>query len=247
MKIITLNTWGGKIKEPLLAFIGSYKDNVDIFCFQEVYRDAASKTKGDFYGANFNLFDDIESLLPNHDGYFCPTVDDYYGIATFVKKDITVKASGDITIYNNPDYDGKGRNHSRKALWHEVALGEKQFSILNVHGLWNGNGKTDTPERIEQSKRIRDFMDSVNGSQIVCGDFNLLPETESISILSEGMQNLIDKYDITSTRTSFYTRAETSGKFADYVFVSPDVHVVDFKVLPEEVSDHAALFVEINV
>ncbi len=244
MKIITLNTWGGKIKEPLISFLKTHKDT-DVFCFQEVFHDAAKKTRGDFGDAHFDLYNEMQSLLPEMSGYFCPTVDDYYGIATFVRKSLVVQASGDITIYDNPEYSGQGGNHNRKAFWVEVDYGGRAISVLNVHGLWNGNGKTDTPDRIEQSKRIRNFMDSVKDGQIICGDFNLLPETESLFILEQGMQNLIKEYNITSTRTSFYTRAETSGKFADYIFASPDIKIIDFAVLPDEVSDHTALFVEI--
>ncbi len=230
-----------------MSFVKKHGNNVDIFCFQEIYHDAADKTKGDFDGAHLDLFNEIKSLLPNHNGYFCPNVGDYYGIATFIRKDLYIEASGDITIYDNPEYDGKGGNHSRKALWHEIGINGKQLSILNVHGLWNGKGKTDTPERNEQSRRIRDFMNSIKGSQIICGDFNLLPETESLSILAEGMQDLVKMNNVTSTRTSFYTRSETSGKFADYIFASLDIRVLSFAVCEEEVSDHAALFVEIDL
>jgi endonuclease/exonuclease/phosphatase (EEP) superfamily protein YafD len=53
--------------------------------------------------------------------------------------------------------------------------------------------------------------------------------------------NLIKKYDIKSTRTSFYKKPE---KHADYIFVSDDIFVETFQVLSEEVSDHAALLVK---
>ena len=56
------------------------------------------------------------------------------------------------------------------------------------------------------------------------------------------MKNLIKEYNIQSTRTSLYEKSE---KFADYVFVSPEIVVKDFKLLPDEVSDHLALFLEI--
>lgn len=249
MKLITLNTWGGKIREPLISFITVHHDDIDVFCFQEVFHDAENKNQEGYAqaGADLNLFHAITTLLPNHNGYFCPTVGDYYGIATFIRKSIPIVESRDILIYENHHDDGEVGKHSRKALWHAMQLGEKQFSILNVHGLWNGNGKTDTPDRIEQSRRIKDFMHSVPGTQIICGDFNLLPETESVAILAEGMQDLVKMNKVTTTRTSLYARAETSGKFADYIFVSPDVLVRDFSVLPEEVSDHAALFVAIDV
>lgn len=250
MKMITLNTWGGKIREPFISFITSHQDDIDVFCFQEVYHNAENIEGGGGFvepGSQPDLFTVLLSLLPNHDGYFCPTVGDYYGIATFVRKSILVVETRDILIYENHHDDGEVGKHSRKALWHAIRFGEKQLSILNVHGLWNGNGKTDTPDRIEQSRRIKDFMNSIGGSQIICGDFNLLPDTESLSIVADGMQNLVTLHNVTTTRTSYYTRVATSGTFADYIFASPDLHIVDFRVLPDEVSDHAALFVSFDI
>ncbi|MSR71391.1 MAG: endonuclease/exonuclease/phosphatase family protein [Candidatus Taylorbacteria bacterium] len=249
MKLITLNTWGGKVTKPLTKFITEHID-IDIFCFQEVFHDAKKKTRGDFIGAHLELYTHLQSLLPNHSSFFSSTVDDYYGNASFVKKDFDVHSSGDIRIFENPAYSGKGGNHMRKMLWLEISggkLGKNMIAILNVHGLWNGKGKSDTPDRIEQSKRIKEFMDSMKIPKILCGDLNLLPHTESLKMLEKNMQNMIKEYKVTSTRTSLYTRAETNGEFADYIFLSPNFKVHDFKVLPDEVSDHSPLYLEFNL
>jgi hypothetical protein len=48
------------------------------------------------------------------------------------------------------------------------------------------------------------------------------------------MINLVKDYNVTSTRSSHYPKEE---KFADYIFVSKDIEVKDFKVLPDEVND----------
>jgi len=48
---------------------------------------------------------------------------------------------------------------------------------------------------------------------------------------------------VSSTRTSFYTKPE---KHADYAFVTKGISVTDFKVLPDEVSDHAPLLIEVQ-
>jgi endonuclease/exonuclease/phosphatase family metal-dependent hydrolase len=58
------------------------------------------------------------------------------------------------------------------------------------------------------------------------------------------MMNLIKKYKIKTTRSSF-TPAE-KGKFADYIFTSSEVNVHKFKVLKAEVSDHLPLLLEFN-
>ena len=49
-----------------------------------------------------------------------------------------------------------------------------------MHGLWNGKGKTDSLERIEQSRKAKTFLETVNGAKILCGDLNLLPNTHAL-------------------------------------------------------------------
>ncbi len=76
------------------------------------------------------------------------------------------------------------------------------------------------------------------------GDFNVLPETKSIQLLeAAGMRNLVREFGITSTRSPLYTKPE---KYADYIFVSKDIEVASFEVLPDVVSDHMALRVAIS-
>ncbi len=113
---------------------------------------------------------------------------------------------------------------------------------MNVHGLWTGRGKTDTPERILQSQVIRTFMDTIDTPMIVCGDFNLRPDTESLGMIALGMTDLIKTSGAQSTRTSYYKKEE---KFADYILVSPNIAVKQFAVWPDKVSDHSPLFLEI--
>lgn len=241
MKLITLNTWGARVKGPFFDFIKKYR-GVDIFCFQEVYEKAEEKLKVHYPEVSYNLFSELKKMLPDYDGYFRPAFHGIYGIAVFIKKDFKIFEEGDIIVHDNSTYTEIGGHHSRNLQWIKFELDGKKFTVMNVHGLWNGKGKTDTPERISQSKMIKEFVNKSEDPKILCGDFNLNPDTESIKIIEEGMDNLIKKHSIKSTRTSLYTKPE---KFADYVFISPDIKVKDFKVLPDEVSDHSALFLEV--
>lgn len=240
MKLITLNIWGGHVRDPLHQFVSKHQ-NVDIFCFQEVYHDAKEMITIENRKVSLNIFSEIQALLPNHIGYFKPAVDGIYGLSMFIKKQIHVLDEGQSIIYDNPAYSGRGPSHSRILQWTKCNIDGNPYTIMNVHGLWNGQGKTDSPERILQSEKIKQFMNSVNDRKILCGDFNLKPDTQSLKIISEGMHNLIDTYNITSTRTSYYPKEE---KFADYIFTSPDIEVKEFLVLQDEVSDHAPLLVD---
>jgi endonuclease/exonuclease/phosphatase (EEP) superfamily protein YafD len=64
-------------------------------------------------------------------------------------------------------------------------MGDTPVTVVNFHGLWNGKGKTDTPDRIAQSQNILRFLEGVDGEIILCGDFNLLPDTESLRMFED--------------------------------------------------------------
>ncbi|MDO8953630.1 MAG: hypothetical protein Q7V63_02125 [Gammaproteobacteria bacterium] len=164
MKLISLNIWGGHVRQALLEFIGSHQD-IDIFCLQEVYHNAPAKISTDEEPVFLNIFVELQAVLPNHFGYFRPVVNNIYGIGTFIKKDIHVVGEGEISIHEHPNYPGKGPTHSRNLQWLKCQVNDHIYAILNVHGLWNGQGKTDSPERIAQSQKIKTFMDSIRTPQ----------------------------------------------------------------------------------
>lgn len=251
MKLITLNIWGGHIRQPLLEFIFKHQD-VDIFCFQEVYHKALDKFSTDDKEASLNIFSEISELLPDHQAFFRPVIGseegNAYGIGMFVKKNLKVMDGGDVTIHHNPNYpidapSGKGPTHSRKLQWLSIQAEEQIYTIMNVHGLWNGMGKTDTPERIAQSQKIKEFMDALSTPKILCGDFNLRPETKSLEMLKQEMVDLIELYNVSSTRTNLYSKLKEQP-FADYILTCPKIRVNHFEVLSDEVSDHAPLLLK---
>lgn len=242
MNLITLNIWGGHLREPLLQFILDHQD-VDIFCLQEVYSNAYSNVDDKNMQLSLNIYADLQKHLPNHHSIFRPAVENVYGLAMLIKKNIEIIAEGDINIHQKQHYPGIGENHDRNLQWVQCEYEAQMYSILNVHGLWNGQGKKDTPERIIQSQRIRHFMDTINTPKVLCGDFNLRPDTESMSIIEQGMNNLITSNNIKSTRTKYYDKEE---QFADYILTSPEIKVNQFAVLKAEVSDHAPLFLEFS-
>ena len=108
--------------------------------------------------------------------------------------------------------------------------------------MWIMNSKGDTPKRILQSEKVKEIFDKSNGARILCTDLNVIPDTKSLAILEEGNRNLVSEYRIKSTRSLMKNRPE----IIDYVIVSPETEVKDFKTLQEEVSDHLPLFLEFN-
>lgn len=121
----------------------------------------------------------------------------------------------------------------------------EQYTIGNVHGLWLPGAKSDTPKRIEQPQVLDNFIKKQPGKKILCGDFNLKPDTKSIAILERHMRDLIKEYKISTTRSKYYKDMEKYKDYiSDYIFVSPEVRVKNFKVLQDEISDHLPLMLE---
>lgn len=247
MKLITLNTWGGRIPELSSKFLQTYKD-VDIFCFQEVYHKAHGKDTLWLDSTNFDLCSDIKDSLSGHQCLYHPHLGDWWGLAMHINKNFPIKESGERMIYKdkgyNPELELQG--HAAKNIQYAtIEINRKPVSIINIHGLWNGKGKTDTDDRLEQSRKVLEFTKTLSHDFVLCGDFNLLPETKSLKMFEEfGLRNLVKEYGITSTRTSFYKKPD---KYADYIFVTLGIEVKDFKVLADEVSDHAPLYLEFEL
>jgi exonuclease III len=245
MKLIAINTWGGRKMEALETFFKKHHD-VDIFCFQEVYHDAHGKDTIWVDGSNFNFLGDVKKMLTNYDCYYRPHLDDWWGLAIFIKKRLPVLAEGEHFVHKH-----KGHNPAIEILGHTAKniqfltteIKGKPITILNIHGLWNGQGKRDTEERLMQSRNAVKFIETLGSEYVFCGDFNLDPDTESLQMIPRelGSRDLIKEYGVTSTRTSLYPKP---NKFADYVFISKGIDLIDFKVLPDEVSDHTPLFLE---
>lgn len=231
--------------DEFMQFLRNHQD-VDIFCFQEVYNNAEGKDTL-WLSNNFNCLEDIKKVLVDHVPHYHPHLGDWWGLAMFIRKGIEINEVGEVTVHKDKGYDFEKEKRgytSKNVQYVTTVFNGMPLSILNIHGLWNGQGKADSEERIIQSQRIIDFAKKIPHDFIFCGDFNLLPETKSLKMIEEelNLQNLIKDFGITSTRTSFY---EKPDKFADYVFATKGVKVLNFKVLPEEVSDHVALEVEL--
>jgi endonuclease/exonuclease/phosphatase family metal-dependent hydrolase len=250
IKLISLNIWGGRVKEPLREFFRQHRD-IDIFCLQEVFSQARDSEIIEVLTDNpdgiiTDFGQELEQLLPEHQVHFLPTGADCYGLAMAVKKNLTVKSQGVVTLYHGPkfpDPDNRWADHDRKMQWLEIVKNGHSYCIMNVHGHWKKD-KLDDKDCLHQNVQILNFlMHTGRLPKILVGDFNLLPQTTCIKRLGGALFDLIKANRVKSTRTSL---CKSKDRFADYAFVSPDVNVVDFAVMPDEVSDHNPLYLEFN-
>ena len=252
MKIISLNTWGGRAgREGLLVFFENHKD-VDVFCLQEVWSDSYPDLHNEVIAGLYidqskvmvNGMQDISGLLSTHTPYFRPHNGEHYGLLMLIKNEYVVVEEGDIFVHKERGYvpEKDVGFHARNIQYATIETPEGLRTVVNFHGLWNGGGKFDSEDRLLQSDNIIAFLKELKNPYVLIGDFNLLPETESLKKFEQiGLRNLIAKYGITSTRSRHYTKEH---RFADYCFVSEGIAVTDFQVFQDEVSDHLPLYLE---
>ncbi len=242
MRLISLNTWGGRIP-AIFPFLESKKSSTDIFCFQEVYNNAPD-TVSESFGDCRQLFDELGKLLSEYGGYYTPQVEGV-GLAMFLRKDIIVDNFRSDVVLSTEDLENMRMPNLRRyypRVLQSITLKEQNLTVYNFHGV-PGGGKRDMPVREVQTRRLLDILEKDTNHKVLVGDLNLSPDTQAIANIERKMENLIKASVFTTTRSSLYENCAITP-FADYVFVSPGVAVQDFQVLPNEVSDHLPLLLE---
>lgn len=264
MRIISLNAFGGHLFDGLMDFVRAEAPATNMFCFQEML----DSPDGVFtsHGARANLYRELQAILPEFQSFFALTQEHYdettivpqnvnAGLATFVRNTLTINNSGDQFIYQhlnsfvlNDFFTFPGHMH-----YIQLVSDNKPFTICSVHGASQPGNKLDCPDRLKQSQKILDFANTIPGEKIIMGDFNLLPDTQSIQIFAEhGLRNLIAEFGITTTRGSMMHQLHPQygphwQEFADYAFVSSGVRVNNFSVPDVAISDHLPLILEFSV
>ncbi len=256
MKLISLNVWGGTIYRPLVDFIERQSVSTDIFCFQEVFSALPGAPKVSS-GARMFLFEELAKILTEFSGFFEMRSAGFdlngsidapvsHGLATFVRRTIEVRSENGKLI----DTVGESSDHWVKAQVLGLELNKIFFNVINFHGITLPGDKMDTPERLNQSRKLLQIWNGLEGgAKILCGDFNLELDTESIRMLEAYSRNLIRDFKILNTRNqvSWDRFPSSHQKYADYMFVSPNIKINQFLVPYNEVSDHLPLVLEFDL
>ncbi|MGV1794181.1 endonuclease/exonuclease/phosphatase family protein [Rhizobium sp. A37_96] len=267
MRIVSLNAWGGRLHEPLIPYLADV--DADVLCLQEVVRthDADAgwlvyRDHGVELPQRASLFEELKAALPAYDAFFLPVArgdlfdgdrrfDSEFGLATFVRRTCPVIGQAAGFVHGEFSADGYGP-HPRSRNAHCIRLFDYRHgypvTIAHMHGLRDLEGKGDTPARRHQANALVELIRQVkqDGDRlVVCGDFNVLPGSETFEILAS--LELIDLVTLgghDDTRTSHYRK---QPRFADYMLVTPNVEVVRFDpVAAPEVSDHRPLLLDLR-
>ncbi len=235
--------WGGRLFHSIDHFLKNHV--ADIVCVQEAlsYKD----------GKDFAFLGSIERFA-RIGGYkyiaFAPVYDFSYlnGRAQFGNAILSRHPLTDIkTIFTrgellpNMNFDIADHN-VRNFISAKVKVNGKSYNIINHHGHVVHEHKNGTAETTRQMKMIADYLDSLTGKIVFCGDLNIIPNSPSLEPLNQRLRNLTAEYKLETTRTELTVLDEP----CDYIFVSKDIEVATFRALPDLVSDHMPLLAELD-
>ena len=264
MRIVSLNAWGGAMFDSLIEWLACC--GADVLCLQEVTRTPRLDGWTRFTDAErqlpqrANLFDDVRRALPRHQAHFVasdagPVVDgdgsvrqQDFGLAMFIDERIPVIGQEASFVHGSFIDHHEWTVADRPRIAHAVRLVDRTaartVTIVHLHGLRDPHGKHDTLARRAQAERLVGLVDRVRQPDdltVVCGDLNLLPDSDTFHVLAAA--GLVDLVGSADTRTSRYTKPV---RHANYLLVS-DVDAVrrfDIAATPE-VSDHRPVIVDI--
>ncbi len=274
MRIVSLNTWGGRINEPLMEWLTHI--DADVYCLQEIfdsphkdfYSDAVNEVRAGKPLVRANLFEEIVRILPGHRGIMLPAcrwelrdipekqnLPCHFGIATFVRKNIPVHEIRSAFVYREfrsvPQIDAPTPRTALAVRFTDPKTG-KAAVVTHMHGLWIPEGKHHTPARSHQAHEFGRLISEISrpGDKVVaCGDFNILPDDPSFVFWSTvcDLKDMIAP-NFKSTRTHFYfddPKKKNEPLYADYMLVSPEVIVHGIEVQGNPaVSDHCPLVLD---
>ena len=229
MRLISLNLWYGEKPDAIIEYIAERTEQTDILCFQETQGTEA--VLNDSISADDFSFEEMRK-----------NASEDYSLRTYARNGLEITSTTELL----GDFFETG-----SALAVELMINREPFVVVNIHGAPQPGNKLDTPARIKQSESIIEFLKNKGDvPKIVCGDFNLMPSTESVEIFEKfGYRNLIKDHRIPTTRNELAWAKYPDNKqlFADYTFVSEDVKVNQFVVPNILISDHLPMILDFDL
>ncbi len=265
MKLITLNVALFEPNNPkLVSFL---KDECpDIACFQEVTRglvdgvdrefiskdtidEGTGNLKYSFFGPT-SIFGEInmKDFHGQENFYFDPK--GLLEMGNYIKSNYKIQKAQNVFLEGNFSYNTGPREwpdlQNRAIIIADLLLESGNLRIINYHGIWTRN-KKGNDRTVEACKKILEFATSFKGGVIICGDFNLFPDTPSIKVFKKDFTSLVDQFKIKTTRPPSNELSGNGRNVVDYVFVNSNLKVNNFKVLDKDVSDHLPLALDFEL
>jgi len=259
MKLISLNIALFEANNtPLKQILKHQKP--DFVCLQEVTRALESTVKGDyiskevvdtatpklsyfFFGPN-SVMGDFKQKNFHGKELYCFEFGGLFEFGNYTKSKYKMVKAQNVFVQNcftfTADSSKWPDEDYRAVLVTDHIVDGKKLRVLNYHGIWTRN-KLGNEKSVSANKIINDLALQAEGEVIICGDFNLFPDTESMKVFDKNFTSLVDIHDIKTTRPTSNELHSSKRNVVDYILVSKGITINSFEVLDTDVSDHLPL------
>lgn len=245
MKVLQLNIWLGKVEGELQRFLK--KADYDVICMQEV---VFAKKRGRRY--TWGLFTDLEQILEATKmpyAYFAPNWSNKLGHGRFKVGNLILSkipfesVRSKFVVGSYLQIGTKNGRLKHNNLNVVIAKLENGITVVTHHGFWRpqpmgDEGSVKAFNRL--AKIVKPYSDA--GPLILCGDLNLVHEAPALRAL-DFMRDLTYENNVKSTLSGLKIDKEIA---CDHIYINDQIIYSDFKVVPEVVSDHLGLSVNIE-
>lgn len=243
MKLLQLNAWTMRLESRIVAMVN--QEAPDIIAFQEV-------TDSESVLGFFPTLSNFTNKTKYHHQYFSPLFNFkmFKGEVDTGNAIVSNLAFEDSqTVFTNleykKDFSFEDDDYNIRNFQHVITADQngKKFHVINTHGYHVYAHKHGNDFTLEACQKIVDYALKLNGPVIITGDFNLQPDSESISIITNHFRDLSTEFGLETTRNELTQKVEV----CDYIFVNDLVDVKDFYASDIVASDHQGLVLEFEV
>ena len=243
LSVLQWNVWFKEKADNVVRFVR--ETDADIVCLQELTRDSADNPGRDIVA-------EIEAL-GYHSAYEATLI--RYGTGTitmgdgiFSKFPLTDKRH----VYVQREDPSSHHYSKENRLYVEATLsvGNSTLTVGTVHLSYVSEFFVDA----EKKKEVDKLLAAVRGNTerfILSGDLNSNPDTYTIERLEKILKPAGPDYAQATWTTKPFSydgfEASTLDWRLDYVFTTPDVKVLESKIIQTDVSDHLPILATIEI
>jgi endonuclease/exonuclease/phosphatase family metal-dependent hydrolase len=248
MRLITFNTWQGRLSRNFLSFFEQHE--TDILCLQEL--NSSHELIMDWPGA-FCGRQEIQKVSGLENQYYSPTysykvmsVEVEFGNGMLsrypINNERTVFTHGQFTKITQVD---NALHNTRNAQIVTIASPWGDVTVVNTHGHW-GTDPMGSELAMQRLEKLAQALKDIQGPLIVAGDFNLDSKSDAIQSFKEtlGLTDLTLEHGLTNTLNNLVTPYEVA---CDHIFINDSIEVVKLQLHTDLLSDHNALALDFDI
>ena len=164
---------------------------------------------------------------------FGPTADSFWGNAVFSR----------FPIQASEQYPLEPRDLPIKRGFTVLKIDAGDDIVLNVIATHLHHIEDDSAIRIVQVRQLLDYWDG-QADTIIAGDFNARPFSQEIQMMNTA--GLVDSLSVRDDQSVYTYHSADLYQRIDYIWISPDLEVLDSSVLQSQASDHQPVIATIG-